>query len=146
MNRTMPKAAALAVSALALPVILGASGCETNNNVPPGAMQDPVLAQQYPYIVIERPLQKFAVVDYTAILVDRADGEHPMSVEVPLRSTAYQQMAIQHRFQWFDESGRLLDNEGWVFGTLEPGTQVILKSNATSLDAAQYRLEVRSAR
>lgn len=122
------------------------SACTTNNNTPPGAMQDPVLAQQYPFIVIERPLQSFAVVDYTAIVVDRSDGQHPMSVEVPVRSTAYEQMAIQSRFVWFDADGRLLHEDGWVFGVLEPGTQKVIKGNATSLEAAQYRFEVRSAR
>lgn len=138
MNRT------IIVSAAALAAALG--GCTTNNNVPPGANQDPVLAHQYPFIVIERPLQDFAVVDYTAIVVDRSDGQRPMSVEVPLRSTAYEQMAVQWRYIWFDADGRQLKEDGWVFGVLEPGTQKIIKGNATSLDAAQYRFEVRSAR
>lgn len=127
--------------------LLGLPACATtNNNIPPGAAQDPVLAQDYPFVAVERPLQKFVVVDYASIIVDRTDAKTPMRVEVPVRSTAYEQMSIQHRFQWYDADGRHLKDEGWKFGSLAPGLQSVLKSNAVSLDAAQYRLEIRSAR
>ena len=136
----------LPAALLAVAVVLPACSTTRNDNLPPGATKDPVRASEYPFITVERPLQSFVAVDYDSILVDRSDGRTPMRVEVPVRSTAYEQMSVQHRFQWYDADGRHLKDDGWKFGSLEPGTQSIFKSNAVSLDAAQYRLEIRSAR
>ncbi|MEL6740111.1 MAG: DUF1425 domain-containing protein [Planctomycetota bacterium] len=133
-----------ALAALALVAALPA--CVTNDNVPPGARQDPVPGAAYPAIAIERPLQQFAVVDPEGIRIDRPTGTSPLRVSVPVRSTAYQQMSVQYRYLWFDGAGRPIGDSGWRFASLDPGLQSFFEANATTTRAEQYRLEVRTAR
>lgn len=128
--------------------LLALGGCRTttNDNVPPGARADGVATPAYPAITVERPLQQYVAVDYDAIRVTPWDGSSPMRVTVPLRSTAYEQLAIQYRFLWYDADGNPVNESGWTFAALEPGLQSFLEGRATTSAAAKYRVEVRSAR
>jgi uncharacterized protein YcfL len=122
-------------------------GCRTtNDNVPFGARADGIAPEAYPGIAVEQPLQKFVVVDYPSVIVDRATAERPMRVQVPLRSTAYEQMSVQHNFTWYDAGGRQVGESGWRFVSLEPGLQTMLDGSARKLEAEKFRLEIRSAR
>ncbi|MEM1166300.1 MAG: DUF1425 domain-containing protein [Planctomycetota bacterium] len=118
------------------------TGCAPATPVAPAI--DPVA--YYPQLVIEPSLYKFLVVDYGNVVVEPRTSMTPLRVLVPVRSQARQQFSVQHRYIWYDDRGREIGDTGWRFAAMEPGLREQFTQNATSQDAVDWVLEIRSAR
>jgi hypothetical protein len=121
------------------------SGCETTPAGPYAAQQDPA-SGQYPTVTVEPALQQFLTVDYNAIVSTAPTASSPMTVQVPLRSTADTPYLIQYQFSWFDDAGFATGDSGWMMLAMEPGMQRLVRANATDGESTRWRLEVRSSR
>ena len=72
------------------------------------------------------------------------DGKRPMTVEVPVRNSTAKAYNIEYRFLFYNNSGvEVTPTMGWTFARFEPKQIVRLKGKALSLDAQNYRLEVK---
>lgn len=141
MRRCMWKLGMIGFTALATAGV----GCETTPAGPYAAQQDPA-SGQYPTVTIEPALQQFLGVDYNAIVSTAPTASSPMTVQVPLRSTAQTPYLIQYQFSWFDDAGFATGDSGWTMLAMEPGMQRLVQANATDGESTRWRLEVRSSR
>lgn len=138
--------------ALRTPAVLAAAGLValavgcSGPRPPAGAVADPVMQTAYPAITVDGSIQNFVAVDYTKIIADQATEDRPLSVQVPLRSQADNEMTVQYQFTWFDGQGRQVGETGWRTATLPSRRQMQLQGNAITRSASQWRLDVRSAR
>lgn len=151
MRRTWTRC--LGVSGLLVLAGLCVGGCEAPQApAAPGARADTLPPSAYPRITVEPGLNPWVFVVYEGILQEggppagNAPPRLPMSVQVPIRSAAQEQITAQYRYQWFADNGRLLNEGGWKFVPLEPGVQTLLSGSAMDLEATGWRLEIRSAR
>lgn len=128
----------------------GLAGCQAPYPRPTyGAQEDPQAAKNYPRVALvddDNLLQKSLVVDSGGIVVTGPDGNVPMAVAVPLRSIVNNRMRLQYQFYWRDANGVELRQSGWKRFEVEPGMQFQAKGSAATLDAVDWRLEVRPAR
>ncbi len=129
---------------------IGASGllpgCARQNQ-PIGAEPDNVPRGRYPQVVLDNALASFVGVDYDGVIVDPANDGTPMRVEVPVRSLAEAgQMVVQYRYSWMDAMGRSVGDSGWRTQTMEARWRGRFVGNSSSLKAANWQLEIRSAR
>lgn len=136
-------------SAMGATLLTGLAGCNDPIKAPLGARQDALPADQYPKVNIvddNFQLQKFLVVDNTSIVAVGAMDGKPMSVTVPVRSTADNRMRLQYQFYWRDNNGVTIGQSGWRRIEAEPRTQFQATANAITQEAVDWRLEIRSAR
>ena len=127
------------VSTLALAL----GGC--NSARPPSsAHQDPV--QPYPNVTVDPSLEKYLAVDYGLIVAQPPTPDRPMFVQVPVRSQADNQFAIQYNFEFFGADNRRLGETGWKFDVLPARRQRMLTGNPITDKAVAWRLDIRSAR
>lgn len=130
---------ALAAGAAAAAILAG-SGCDTTAK-PFGGRLDP--AQPYPKVSVAQPL--YELVAFSEPTVTPGEGERPLHVVTPCRSTQDGVTRVQYQYEWFDEAGRPLDAGGWKYTVIPPRTQVFLEGNALSSRAKDWRLTVRPA-
>ncbi|MCC6427890.1 MAG: DUF1425 domain-containing protein [Phycisphaerales bacterium] len=132
-------ALSLLSAALALP------GCDTVR-APYAPAGDPLPASNYPKVAyLDKELPGMLVADPAVVIVDRPEGR-PMKVTVPLRSVVEHTMRLQYQYTWRDSLGRPVGQSGWIFTRVEPRVQVPFQANALSMDATDWRLEVRFER
>lgn len=120
-------------------------GCKTDT-APSAGMGDPYPAPMNdPQISVLATDLRPHLVFQPAIITK--DGQRPMTVELPMRNTTYNKYLLEYRFLFYDASGRELSPVmGWEFVPLDPKQVARLKAKATSLEADNYRLEVRWSR
>lgn len=128
-------AATLLVAGLTL-----APGCDKTAR-PYGGRLDP--AQPYPKVSVAPPI--YELVAFEEPRVTPGEGERPLHVVTPCRSTQDGTTRVQYQYEWFDEVGRPLDASGWKYVIIPPRTQVFLESNALTSKAKDWRLTVRPA-
>lgn len=140
---TLTLAALLAGAALV-------GGCQSDPaKAPLGSRQDALPTQDYPKVNIvddNFQLQNYLVVDKSAIVAVLPGDGKPLSVSVPVRSTADNRMRLQYQFYWRDSNGVTIGQSGWRRYEVEPRVQFQAKGNAITQDATDWRLEIRSAR
>ncbi len=127
-------------------LVAGLAGCDTGPRPPAGAFQDPVLASNYPNVTVDPGLQKFLVVDYSLIVAQPATEQRPLFVQVPARSQADNEFAIQYNFEFYGSDNRKLGETGYKTAVIPSRRQIMLSGNAITEKAAAWRLDVRSAR
>lgn len=126
--------------------VLSVGGCDTVR-APNSPRIDQLPTSQYPKVTIEsRELADVLAVNPGAVTVTPGDSSRPMDVSVGLRSLADNSMNVQYRFQWFDESGRMVEEEQFKQFLIPPRTEQRLRSNPMTTKASDWRLQVRSAR
>ncbi|GEM_PF-941833 len=131
---------------LMLGIVPGLSGCDTVR-APNSPRIDKVATNQYPKVTIETAeLASVVAVNPGAVTVTAGDDSRPMDVSVGLRSLADNSMHVQYRFQWFDASGRMVEEEQFKQTLLPPRTESRLRSNPMTTKASDWRLQVRTAR
>jgi hypothetical protein len=117
-----------------------AAGCDTT--APPfGGRLDP--AQPYPKVSVAPPIYEF--VAFEEPTVTPGEGQTPLHVVTPCRSTQDGATRVQYQYEWFDEVGRPLDASGWKYVIIPARAQVFLESNALTTKAKDWRLTVRPA-
>jgi uncharacterized protein YcfL len=137
---------ALRIGTLALAGVFALAGCDTVR-APNSPRIDQLPTSQYPKVTIEsRELADVLAVNPGAVTVTQGDASRPMDVSVGLRSLADNSMNVQYRFQWFDESGRMVEEEQFKQFLIPPRTEQRLRSNPMTTKATDWRLQVRSAR
>lgn len=121
------------------------AGCKTDT-APSAGMGDPYPAPMNdPQISVLATDLRPHLVFQPAIITK--DGQRPMTVEVPMRNTTYNKYLLEYRILFYDSSGRELSPVmGWEFVPVDPKQVVRLKRSATSVEADNYRLEVRWSR
>lgn len=120
------------------------TGCDTVK-APPGARADTVPQGNYPQITVELGLQPFVGVNQP--VVTRTNDVLKVSTPVRLLSDPGQFSRIQYRYIFLDGNGQPLRTQTeWRFARLEPRIQQFLDGNALDNTAADFRLEIRSAR
>lgn len=128
--------------------MLGATlaGCDTTR-APYAPAGDPLVASNYPKVAfLDKELTGMLVVDPNIVVVDRPEGR-PMKVTVPMRSVSDHAMKLQYQYIWRDALGRPVGNpSGWKYVVVEPRVQVPMQANAISMDATDWRLEIRFER
>ena len=130
-------------SLLLLPLI-GSISCDSVK-APHGGGADTIGPGTYPQIVVLDKLWDYLGFDRP--IVTASTDSAPMKVTVPVRLIADAATNIQYQFSFFDAQGRPLNPpSGWRFLTVEGRTQRHLEGSALSTTAADWRLEVRSAR
>jgi len=143
MNTTRLYAFACSMT-LAGAIALGLAGCDTVK-APPGARADTVPQGNYPQVVVEMGLQPFVGVNQP--IVTRTNDILKVSTPVRLLSDPGQFSRIQYRYIFLDSRGAPLRTQtDWRYTVLEPRTQRFLDGNALDDHAADFRLEIRSAR
>lgn len=122
------------------------AGCKATDINPSPGMGDPYPAPMNdPHITIVSPELRPWLGFHPAIVIE--DGERPMHVEQPMRNLTYEKYLLEYRIIFHDESGRELNPVmGWEFISVDPKQLVRLKRDAMSLDAKDYRIEVRWSR
>jgi uncharacterized protein YcfL len=126
--------------------VLSGAGCDTVR-APNSPRIDQLPTSQYPKVTIEsRELADVLAVNPGSVTVTPGDSSRPMDVSVGLRSLADNSMNVQYRFQWFDESGRMVEEEQFKQFLIPPRTEQRLRSNPMTTKASDWRLQVRSAR
>ncbi len=138
------KRSILTIASLAATIALGA--CQSKPvGVSPGA-GDPVAAGDYPHVSVEPALSKFIAVSYDAIVATPPTGSTPLTVQVPIRSTAGNQYLIQHRFTWYDGNGLQTGQTAWTMLAMEPAMRRTIRANANDAMSERWLLEIRSSR
>lgn len=117
-----------------------ASGCDTTAK-PYGGRLDP--AQPYPKVSVAPPI--YELVAFEEPRVTPGEGDRPLYVVTPCRSTQDGTTRVQYQYEWFDDAGRPLDASGWKYVIIPARTQVFLEANALSSRAKDWRLTVRPA-
>jgi hypothetical protein len=138
MNTTRLLAAA-AATGVALGA-LGLAGCDTTAAPFPGRV-DP--AQPYPKVSVAPGLGQF--IAFTEPTVTPGEGDRPLHVVTPCRSTQDGITRVQYQYEWFDEAGRPAGASGWKYVVIPARAQVFLEANALSTNARDWRLTVRPA-
>lgn len=119
------------------------SGCDTTR-APYAPGGDPLPSSNYPKVAfLDKELTGMLVVDPSTVVVDRPEGR-PIKVTVPMRSVADHAMKLQYQYVWRDALGRPVGNpSGWRYVVVEPRVQVAMQANAATMDAVEWRLEIR---
>lgn len=141
----MPTRPARTTATLLAPLALVLGACQ-EPAVPVAPQADVISGQGYPRITIEPALAPFAAVDYQSIIIDPPSERRPIGVITPIRSIAHEPFNIQYRYLWIDAAGRPLGDSGWTFQNMQPGLRTTLSGNSTTLDAADWQLEIRVSR
>lgn len=121
----------------------GLTGCDTGPRPAAGIGQDQA---PYPNVTVDPELQKFLKVDYSLINTRGPAPDMPLSVQVPVRNQADNQVALQYNFMFFAADGRQLSETGYRLMVLDSRRQGFAAGNAISRDAVAWRLDVRLAR
>lgn len=135
--------ATLAAGAVAM--VMAAGGCSDKTKPPPGAMNDPVLVENYPSVVALDGLQPY--IGVSAPVVERGGGQ-PLKVTVPVRAlTNGAELNVQYRFLWLNPQMVPTQPEGdWRYMRMPARSQVFMSGNALDDRATDWRLEIRTAR
>ena len=85
-------------------------------------------------------------VAYDGINAQAPTGTTPLTVQVPVRSTATNQFLIQYQFTWFDVNGMQTGQSGWTMVAMEPAMRRTIRANAVDSESERWLLEIRSSR
>lgn len=118
-------------------------GCQQNVPAPVAGRADPYLPQQI-------NLSQNDLRQRTAFLQPRLARDSQtelLFVEVPARATTNQQLYVEYRVVFIDESGMEINPEAsWVRKTLAPNVWTTLTANSTTARAADFRMDIRYQR
>ncbi len=137
----------MAAFAAAMCVVAAGGGCSNDPvKAPPASRADLLMVDDYPRIVAMSNLHSWLA--FSPATVTPATRSQPMHVSVPVRSLYDENsLNLQYRFEFFDHQGRPMRRRGgWTFVHVEPRVAVYLEGGAVDTLAADWRLEVRSAR
>ena len=131
--------------ALALLTALLAACTPNPATPPPAGMADMLPSRDYPQIVATSGLQPFLAFDRPNVQVA---PDRPMSVVTGVRNLDPLAVRVQYRYLFFDRTGRPIGQPmDFQFASLPGnGVQTFLSGSALDTNAADWRLEVRSAR
>lgn len=135
----------LLLAALATFSVAALAGCDTMRGTPSPRV-DPQPAQSYPKVAVPDPALARSLGVNPQTVVQTSGSETPLTVVVPVRSLVDNVMRVQYRWLWFDAMGRQVGQTTWANESLGPRLEVRFQGNATTLDARDWRLEIRSAR
>lgn len=143
MNARCPATALL----VAIVVVTVATGCRHDPDMSPAYGYDDPYASSIndPRItVLAQDLRSW--LGFQAVTV-ADDGQAPMTVQVPVRNLSDSYKLIDYRVLFFDRAGLQLEPAmGWRFVSLEPKQIARLTGQARTLDAVDWRLEVKWSR
>lgn len=123
----------------------GLTGCVDTMKAPPAARQDTVAQNQYPQVTLEQALQPWIGINKP--IVTRENDVLKVSTPVRLLSDQGDFARVQYRYLFLDANGSPLRTQTeWKYASLEPRMQTFLEGNALDNHAADFRLEIRSAR
>ena len=141
MRMTIPAAL---VTVMVVATMLTQTGCDTVR-APGAAGPDPISDAAYPQVVALEGLGRYLSSSEPAL--EGGDGEKPMHVAVPVRLRSDREIAVQYRFTFFDENRvPLQPRQGWRYKEMMPRAQEPFEGTATSMEARDWRLEIRPAR
>lgn len=135
----------IAILAGVLTLVSAAGGCSDKTKPPPGAMNDPILVENYPGVVALDGLQPY--IGVSAPVIERGGGQ-PLKVTVPVRAmTNGAELNVQYRFLWLNPQQVPTQPEGdWRYVRMPARTQIFMSGNALDDRATDWRLEIRTAR
>ena len=136
---TRPRINLAGLFSLALTAMLLA-GC----SYPPGEVTpDPVSRTEYPQISTFGQLSGNLSFTEPSVDYDKA-ADQPLSVSVPIRLRDNKAREAQYRFIFFKPSGEPVEPQmDWRYVKLPSRRQIFLKGTATTLEARDWRLEIR---
>lgn len=123
-------------------LLLTGSGCQQTTPALP--RPDTIPQATYPKVTLHNELAGWIAVNQP--VVKKGDV---LRVSVPIRllSKGNQFSHVQYKFTFLDEAGAPMRVQpDWKFVTLEPQQQVFMEANSMDNRAADWRLEIRSAR
>lgn len=134
------------VLALFAATLAALAGCKDDPiKAPYAGQQDPLPANQYPQITVEGPLSPYLAFDTPK--VSRDSGTLKVVTGMRLQSDKNYESEVQFRYIFLDAGGRPLRAQpDWQQKRLPSRQQVFLEGVALDSTAADWRLEVRSAR
>ncbi len=121
-------------------------GCDTVQ-APHAGRVDQLPIDDYPKVSVAKKLHRHLRLSPPE--VEQGSHDRPMRVTVPVRSLLDRRsINVQYRFEFFDEVGRPIDRQsehGWRLKELTPRIQTFFDGNALDVNAADWRLTIRSA-
>jgi uncharacterized protein YcfL len=109
----------------------------------------PIQGRQDPYARGQIHFSKDDLRTQTAVdapQVARDDSGDILHVTVPIRSAINKRLYVDYRVSFFDKSGQLLNQTGWMTKTLEMNTPDQITVNSMSPRAADFQVDFRWAR
>jgi hypothetical protein len=109
----------------------------------------PIQGRQDPYARGQIHFNKDDLRTQTAVdtpIVSRDDAGDIVHVTVPIRSAIDKRLYVDYRVSFFDKSGQLLNQTGWMTKTLEMNTPDQITVNSMSPRAADFQVDFRWAR
>ena len=109
----------------------------------------PIQGRQDPYSRGQIHFNKDDLRTQTAVdqpMVTRDDAGDILHVTVPIRSAINKRLYVDYRVSFFDKSGQLLNQTGWMTKTLEMNTPDQITVNSMSPRAADFQVDFRWAR
>jgi uncharacterized protein YcfL len=109
----------------------------------------PIQGRQDPYARGQIHFNKDDLRTQTAVdqpMVTRDDAGDILHVTVPIRSAINKRLYVDYRVSFFDKSGQLLNQTGWMTKTLEMNTPDQITVNSMSPRAADFQVDFRWAR
>jgi hypothetical protein len=129
------------VSSIALILGLTLAGCaNTNPNAPVYGHEDPYAARQIHFASVE--LQNDTAVSKP--IVSR-DPFNILIVTVPIRSVIDQNLHVDYRVTFFDQTGAPIEETSWFTTVLTGNTPSNVTVKATSPAAANFQVDFRYA-
>lgn len=135
----------MAFNRFLIPTLLAAfavGGCSNSVKPPIEGRADPFDAQQI-HFATEDLRRSTAVGTPTA---SRDDAGNILYVTVPIRSAVNQTLYVDYRVSFFDKSGQLLNQTGWLSKTLEANVPDRVQVNSLGPRAANFQVDFRYAR
>jgi hypothetical protein len=129
----IPFAAAITLSALAI-------GCADT-------VKPPILAREDSYQREQIHLTSLDVRRHTAVeapILSRDDAGL-LFVTVPIRAATDQKLYVDYRVTFFDRTGVVLNQTGWLHKTLPPNIPDQITFNSTSPRAADFQMDLRES-
>jgi uncharacterized protein YcfL len=109
----------------------------------------PIQGRQDPYARGQIHFNKDDLRTQTAVdqpIVTRDESGDILHVTVPIRSAINKRLHVDYRVSFFDKSGQLLNQTGWMTKTLEMNTPDQITVNSMSPRAADFQVDFRWAR
>lgn len=104
--------------------------------------EDKVAYEDYPNVTIDPSLRGSIV--QSGVTSIPADSAYPLRVRLTLRSVVDLPLSIEYRVVYFDETGKKLTKYPvWKVLRFEPRAQQVISSNAISMSATRWSVELR---
>jgi hypothetical protein len=122
-----------------LVTVVGLIGC---------GVKAPIEARQDPYVPHQINLTSEDLRTHTAVLepLVARDPAGLLRVTVPIRAATNRQLYIDYRVSFFDSTGQLINQTGWISKVLAPNVADQIVVNSTTPRAADFQIDVRYTR